>query len=189
MKSFTLGIFGLFVSSGLVFAAAGPADNQTVVMHGILRTGLVAIGGETTGIGMETDTGIVELVVSKDFKKRAQAFDEKLVQIRGKKTILTGVETGERPGMDVSQMTVYPKLKKLRGTLVQDFAIGGETTGYRLVIDDDNSIELVFTKAQQTEAQKLFDKKVSVVGLKTKLKGIEIPSRPAIIVEAIKETK
>lgn len=65
---------------------------------GKLRTGIVAIGGETTGIIIETKKGAFELDFGeqKELRQKAEKLDGKNVTVVGKLEIRKGVEVKER---------------------------------------------------------------------------------------------
>ncbi|MBX3230263.1 MAG: hypothetical protein KIT84_03985 [Labilithrix sp.] len=80
------------------------APAETVV-EGKLAS-VMAIGGETTGYAVMTDSGMVELVL--DAGEKNQFVDGKKARVKGRKTTLTGIETGVRTALDVSSMLVCP---------------------------------------------------------------------------------
>ena len=67
---------------------------------------VMGIGGETTGVAIFTDQGSYELIV--DAAERAKIVDGKKARVKGKKTTLSGVETHDRPAIDVSDLLVCP---------------------------------------------------------------------------------
>lgn len=69
-----------------------------VELKGKLRTGIVALGGETTGTIIETRDGTFELDFGKDKDLRQQAdkLDGKTVQVEGSLTVRKGVDVKER---------------------------------------------------------------------------------------------
>jgi hypothetical protein len=71
---------------------------QKVELKGKLRTGVVAIGSETTGTVLDTDKGRFELDVGKDRGLRAGVpqLDGKAVVVTGTLTVRKGVEVAER---------------------------------------------------------------------------------------------
>lgn len=66
----------------------------------------MGIGGENTGASIATSQGMLELVL--DAGERAQFVDGKTARVRGTRTTLSGVETHNRPALDVSEMLVCP---------------------------------------------------------------------------------
>lgn len=67
---------------------------------------VMGIGGESTGYALMTEAGMVELIL--DPGEANQFVDGKRARVKGKKTTLTGVETGVRPALDVRSMLVCP---------------------------------------------------------------------------------
>ena len=76
----------------------GEGDSKTVEFTGIVQTGLVAIGGETTGTAISADGKTYEL----DFRKRpklhamAETLNTRLAVVQGTLQRRMGVERGER---------------------------------------------------------------------------------------------
>jgi len=66
----------------------------------------VGIGGENTGSSIRTSNGTFELVL--DDGERNQFVDGRHARVTGKKTTLSGVETHNRPAIDVESMLVCP---------------------------------------------------------------------------------
>jgi hypothetical protein len=97
--------------SGLACALALPAfaadkdkdkdkdEPKKVEVKGKLHTGVVAIGGETTGVVVETEKeGSYELDLGKDkeLRDKADKLDGKAVVVAGTLTVRKGVEVKER---------------------------------------------------------------------------------------------
>lgn len=97
MKNILFSLAGLL---GILALSAVGADKgpRNVELRGKLRTGIVAIGGETTGTVIETDKGRFELDLGKDKALRAKAerLNGKVVVVKGTLTIRKGVEVAER---------------------------------------------------------------------------------------------
>jgi len=94
---FKLALFTFATSLALTTAAsAHKAKPQTFT--GTLHTGIVAIGGETTGIEITTDSGTyeVDLHGDKAMTKAVDNLDGKTVKIIGELTARQGVEIRER---------------------------------------------------------------------------------------------
>jgi hypothetical protein len=75
--------------------------------QGTLRTGLVAIGGETTGTTLTTKDGTLELDFGKNKKLRdlAAKLDKKRVEVTGTLTLRKGIEKpGTRLIVQVSEL-------------------------------------------------------------------------------------
>lgn len=69
-----------------------------VEARGVLKTGIVAIGGETTGTILTTPAGTLELDFAKkrDLQLLAEKLDGKEVVVTGALTIRKGVEVRQR---------------------------------------------------------------------------------------------
>ena len=82
------------------------ADAQKVEMAGKLKTGIVAIGGETTGTSIETQDGVYELDLGKDkeLRKTAEDLNGQSVRVTGTLEIRKGVEVRERKIVVVSKL-------------------------------------------------------------------------------------
>jgi hypothetical protein len=79
-------------------SAKGKPGYIKVEARGILKTGIVAIGGETTGTVLTTPGGALELDLSKkrDLQALAEKLDGKVVIVTGNLTIRKGVEIRQR---------------------------------------------------------------------------------------------
>jgi hypothetical protein len=78
---------------------AAPGESYIKVeIRGKLQTGVVAIGGETTGTELQTRDGTVELDLTrvKDLRSRAEKLCGKTVLVNGELTIRRGVEKPQR---------------------------------------------------------------------------------------------
>lgn len=65
---------------------------KDVHYQGILRASISGPGGETTGIGIEINNAITDLVLRTADRERLQAFDGRKINIEGQEIILPGVE-------------------------------------------------------------------------------------------------
>ena len=76
------------------------------VYQGILETGIMAIGGETTGTILKTDAGTYELRLSEDLRGEVdfQQFDGERVRITGVMTEVQGVEIPFRQIIEVTEI-------------------------------------------------------------------------------------
>jgi len=78
---------------------------ESVELEGTLKR-TVGIGGENTGSSIATSSGqLSELVLGDHASKFV---DGRFAKLTGKKTTLTGVETGSRPAIEVEKLTVCP---------------------------------------------------------------------------------
>jgi hypothetical protein len=84
-------------------------DDKKIEVKGKLHTGVVAIGGQTTGIVIETKDGKYELDFGKDkdLRARAEKLDKKEVQVTGTLTIKKGLE-----GMKDRKIIAVTKLEE-----------------------------------------------------------------------------
>ncbi len=84
-------------------AEKGP---KKVEKTGKLKTGIVAIGGETTGTIVETKDGTFELDLGKDKELRAKAekLSGKKVTVTGTLEVRKGVEVKERKIIKVTEL-------------------------------------------------------------------------------------
>ncbi|MCS6850633.1 MAG: hypothetical protein NZ700_05630 [Gemmataceae bacterium] len=91
------GVTRMSIVVGLLAVAGLAADKppRNVQVSGILRTGVVAIGGETTGTVVETKEVTYELDfgTNRDLRRQAEA-------LNGRQVVVTGV-LRVRPGVEV----------------------------------------------------------------------------------------
>jgi hypothetical protein len=89
----------ILICAAMLSAGSGPAEESiTATVVGTLRTGIVAIGGETTGTTI-TAKGIkweLDFGKNADLRATAEKLDGKLVTVSGKLERRQGVETKER---------------------------------------------------------------------------------------------
>ena len=78
-------------------------NEKQVTLVGVLRTQVMAIGGETTGTTLLTDNGTFDIILSRSRMERmnVKALDGKNVSVTGYVTTLTGVEIKERKAIIV----------------------------------------------------------------------------------------
>lgn len=111
MRSFAAVSVSLFV----VFAISQAEENQKdakdkeaekVELTGKLRTGIVAISGETTGTIIETKKGKFELDFGKqkELRQKAEKLNGKTVLVIGTLKIRSGVEVKERKIVSVTSL-------------------------------------------------------------------------------------
>ena len=78
-------------------AAHGPRrEFARVMLQGILETGVVAIGGETTGVTLKADGMTFELDLKDEARAAAEMANGRLVRVTGELTAKEGVERGPR---------------------------------------------------------------------------------------------
>ena len=97
----------ILISAALLAADPAVEESVTVTVVGVLRTGLVAIGGETTGTTLMAKGITWELDFGKDGELRAAAakLDGKLVTVTGALERRAGVEIKERWIVEVTSLT------------------------------------------------------------------------------------
>jgi len=76
---------------------------------GTLQTGVMAIGGETTGTILDTGKGSYELEVEGELAKKASGLNGKKVHVTGKLTVKQGVEVKERRIVNVKTLEEVPR--------------------------------------------------------------------------------
>lgn len=89
---------------------AKPPAGQAMEVTGKLVTSF-GIGGENTGRSIATDKGLYELVL--DGKEIGQFSENATARVRGKLTYLSGVETHDRPAIDVSDLLTCPNVRSV----------------------------------------------------------------------------
>ena len=93
---------------GLVFllALVARAADKEMRVKGTLRSGVVAIGGETTGTVVETKEGNYELDLGKNevLRRKAEKLDGRAVVVTGTLTVREGVEDKQRRIITVSSL-------------------------------------------------------------------------------------
>jgi hypothetical protein len=97
----SLSVSLILLSATLITAAdkeeTKPESYIKVTAKGTLKTGIVAIGGETTGIILTTKDGVLELdIKDKELRKKAEGLSGKVVTVTGNLTIRPGVEVNVR---------------------------------------------------------------------------------------------
>jgi hypothetical protein len=101
-------MYRIFVTVGLVclFALPALAADKAVKMRGTLRTGVVAIGAETTGIIIETRDGNYELDFGSDqqLRKKAEKLNGKTIVVAGTLNARKGIEIRERRIVTVTSL-------------------------------------------------------------------------------------
>jgi hypothetical protein len=109
MKMWKLLLLGLACFLGLTAAVAQEA--KKVELQGKLRTDIVAIGGETTGVIIQTKEGDFELDLgkNKEIRDTADKLHGKMVQVSGTLTVRKGVEVKERKIVAVSKLEEVKK--------------------------------------------------------------------------------
>ena len=98
-----------WVMAGAMMAGAGagaPDESIEVVVRGTVRTGIMAIGGETTGVTIAARGALWELDLSKDpgLRAKAEALSGKRAVVRGSLEVRPGVERRQRAIVTVTSI-------------------------------------------------------------------------------------
>lgn len=107
-KHFSQLLIALCVATSLCSAQVtfGEQPNITVECHGQIRTGIVAIGGETTGTTITFDRITWELKLSETDRQRALDYNKKPVTVTGKLRRVKGQAVSVRWILDVDRLTL-----------------------------------------------------------------------------------
>jgi hypothetical protein len=89
-------------------AMHAPANAQAGEWTGRLETGVVAIGGETTGVVLRTASATLELRLNETQQVEAARLDGETVRVRGTLTEVEGVEVALRRIIDVDDLRRAP---------------------------------------------------------------------------------
>ena len=91
MRTVLFALLGLLLL-GLVLVAVSLRNNRVSEFRGTLRTGVVAIGGETTGVVLITPTGSYELYLPRNVEwgRHPASLNGKTVIVTGRLTIGIG---------------------------------------------------------------------------------------------------
>jgi hypothetical protein len=86
-------------------------DAATITVVGILQTGVVAIGGETTGLVIRSQGRVWELEFGQnsELRKSAETWNDTTVRVEGRLEHRTGVEVQDRWIVSVETMMQIPK--------------------------------------------------------------------------------
>ena len=185
----TVVLSGLMCLVALPALAAEPAPKK-VEMKGTLRTGIVAIGGETTGTIIETKEGKYELDLGtdKDLRKKAEELNGKMVVVTGELNMRHKRLTATRfaatlvPGGQADE----PAPEKQVAALSEQHrlaAIQGDTKALDAVLADDwvvvGPTGAVETKRQQEK--KIKDKSLVFEAIDPKEVKVRVHGDAAIV--------
>lgn len=83
-------------------------ESTVVLAQGVLRTGVMAIGGETTGYELDLldHSQTYELILSDALKSKIQHLNGMTIEVEGFLKFLPGVERGPRPAIIVNDLRV-----------------------------------------------------------------------------------
>lgn len=111
MRSLVASSVALFLAIAVTQAQdnkkeAKDKEAKKVELTGTLSTGIVAIGGETTGTIIKTQEGTFELDIGKqkDLREKAEKLSGKTVTVVGTLAIRRGVEVKERRIVTVTSL-------------------------------------------------------------------------------------
>lgn len=96
----------IVLAAGIAAGAQTNSKDQARDWTGMLRTGVVAIGGETTGIVLETADGKFEVQgATKAVQAELQKLDKQKVVVHGTLARKPGVEVKERAIITATKVT------------------------------------------------------------------------------------
>ena len=109
MKTFCLATFVVLTLSAFTFSSepaveSDPAPRIQVDVVGTLQTGVVAIGGETTGVVITCKNITWELEVPERLREAAEGMNGQVVQVKGELEKRQGVEIPARWIVTVTSM-------------------------------------------------------------------------------------
>ena len=102
-------------AQSILAAEPTPAEESIVVtVVGTVRTGVVMIGGETTGVTIKSKGATFELDFGKnaDLRKQAATLDGKTAAVAGHLERRSGVEVRERWILQVTSLRLVQELPK-----------------------------------------------------------------------------
>jgi len=90
----------------LVISFLNFSDNKKLVKaySGIINFGIMAIGGETTGVELDAEEGTYDLILTDELKELLRSHDGQQIQFKGTPTILYGPERGLRRAIKVLEI-------------------------------------------------------------------------------------
>ncbi len=98
----------LFCPAVLLCIAEAGGTGKKVELRGTIKTGIVAVGGETTGTILETKDGAYELAVPKELRPQVDAIGGKAATVTGVLTVRKGIEVKERKIVTVETVKAAP---------------------------------------------------------------------------------
>ena len=176
--------------------AAPPATTPSIRVecHGKLRTGMMAMGGETTGTTVSASGLIWELKLPDDASCRfAKDRHKKPVTVVGTLRRVTGTERPVRWIVDVTRISdrddqaVPEKLTvALTGSIQKNASPDDGLSGFQIKTDDTIwPLELPAGSELSTKLDSLLSKTVNLTGKVERIEGKELPPRMKIIVNKI----
>ncbi|VAX40407.1 hypothetical protein MNBD_PLANCTO02-365 [hydrothermal vent metagenome] len=174
-------------------------DYVKVEVHGKLQTGIMAIGGETTGTRISANgiTWEVDLGKNPKLRKKGEGLGGKKVVLTGLLTRRKGVEIRERWIVVIESIKAAGNQKEKKDYVKVEvhgklqtgiMAIGGETTGTRISANGITwEVDLGKNPKLRKKGEGLGGKKVVLTGLLTRRKGVEIRERWIVVIESIKK--
>lgn len=160
---------------GTSLSAAEPEkseDHIEVTVTGTLRSGIIAIGGETTGVTITADGITWELALKQpELKKLAGSADGKKVVVQGQLKRKRGVEIPERYIVTVSSLKPAKVLpEKQRAAITAD-----DEKNIRLACSDEETIIEIHSKSGigRTKITRLGDAWPAAMTVRLHLRGLE----------------
>lgn len=92
-------------------AAGLPPDAARVRLRGTLRTSVMAIGAETTGVTLRAGGRDWELQLPPELLERAEGWNDRFVAVEGRLAVRAGVELRRRTVVEVSSVVRVPDQK------------------------------------------------------------------------------
>jgi hypothetical protein len=96
VAGFVAGAIVLCISFAAGAGEKKKEEGKKVELTGVVKTGVVALGGETTGTELQTKEGRYELAVPKDLKADVEKLDGKMASVTGTLIEKRGVEVRKR---------------------------------------------------------------------------------------------
>ncbi len=186
----------LVLCASLAFAQTPKPVEPSIRLecHGKLRTGVMAIGGETTGTTIEFDGMKWDLKLPDDASRTfAQEHHKKAITVVGSLRKVVGKAVPERYVVDVEKLSLQnaanPKegaRLAVLGTLRAKSAATGEPPGMAIEADGITwPLDLSADEAIQAKAEPLVGKSVELVGRVERGAEAKCPPRPIIRVNKL----
>lgn len=86
------------------FCVNKSAKTQQLTLTGVLRTNIMAIGGETTGTILQTESGNYDLILHRKDARQTHSLDGKKVSVVGLVVAMEGVEIKGRKAIIVQSL-------------------------------------------------------------------------------------
>lgn len=171
--------FTLILLLAFEYLNASSITAGDVELKGKLRTGTLALGGETTGVELNTEEGqTYELALQGELMKKARSLSGKDVVVKGTLKEKKGVEISIRK---ILRVHTIERFVTIEGSLIMGkMALGGETTGVELKTEEGQTYELALKSDLMKKARTLSGQAVLVKGTLKERKGVEVAIRKMI---------